>query len=65
MEPSSSKSLPPTATKKKINPLIIALVAAVILCCFCVGAIGILLAFGKPVLDSLGLLNAHLAAAVI
>jgi len=40
-------------------------VGIVILCCFCVGVIGLLFAFGEPILNELGLLHAQLPSLII
>jgi len=37
----------------------------VMLCCFCVGAIGLLFAFGGPILNELGLLHSLVPALII
>jgi hypothetical protein len=57
LEPTGA-SIPSAAEPKKTNPWIIVIVAVVLLCCFCVGAIGLLFAFGGPILNELGLLHA-------
>ena len=49
--------LPPPTDAQKTNPWIIVIVVIVVACCFCVGAIGLLLAFGEPILNELGLLQ--------
>jgi len=43
----------PQPPAKKRNPWLIALVVILVLCCFCVGAIGLLIAFGQDILTSL------------
>ena len=48
------------STPQKTNPWIIAVVVIVVLCCFCIGAIGLLLAFGGTLLNGPGLLNSLL-----
>ena len=48
MNPISSS---PTPNK----PWVIVIVVIVVLCCLCLGAIGLLIAFGQPLLQSLGL----------
>ena len=53
MNDSAGVPLPPPAPQK-LKPWIIVLVVIVVLCCFCVGAIGLLFAFGEPVLHELG-----------
>jgi hypothetical protein len=45
---------PPTVAKKN-NLWLIVIVVCVVLCCFCVGAIGLLFAFGEPILNELNL----------
>jgi len=55
----------PTSSPQKNNPWIIVIVAIVILCCFCVGAIGLLVAFGEPILNELGLLQAALPSLIV
>jgi cell shape-determining protein MreD len=52
-------SIPPSSPQNT-NPWIIVILVIVILCCFCVGAIGLLFAFGGPILNELGLLHALL-----
>ena len=47
----------PTAPQKT-PPWVIVIVVVVLLCCFCVGAIGLLLAFGGPILNEMGLIQA-------
>jgi hypothetical protein len=49
--------LPPSFTTRRINPWLIVIVVCVVLCCFCIGLIGLLIAFGEPILNSLGLNN--------
>jgi hypothetical protein len=46
--------LPPPAPQKT-NPWIIVILVIVVLCCGCFGVIGLLIAFGEPVLHELGL----------
>jgi hypothetical protein len=46
---------PPSSVPQKTNTWIIVIVVCVVLCCFCVGGIGLLLAFGEPILNELGL----------
>jgi hypothetical protein len=51
-------SVPPTMPApqpKKLEPWVIIIVIIVVACCFCFGAIGMLLAFGGPILTELGL----------
>ena len=51
-----------TAAGPKTNLWVIPIVAAVVLCCFCIGAIGLLLAFGGTLLYGPGQLNSLLPA---
>jgi hypothetical protein len=60
MVETTGPSLPPSSTARKTNPWLIIIVVVVVLCCFCIGATGLLIAFGQPILDELGLLNALL-----
>jgi len=64
MVETTGASIPPTSPKK-INAWIIVIVGIVILCCFCVGVIGLLFAFGEPILNELGLLHAQLPSLII
>ena len=48
----------PPAAPQKTNPWLIVLVSCVVLCCFYLGATGLLFAFGGPILNELGLLQA-------
>jgi hypothetical protein len=52
--------LTPASTPPKTYHWLNIILGCVILCCFCVGAIGLLLAFGGPILNELGLLHARL-----
>jgi hypothetical protein len=48
--------LPPAAAPpQKPKPWVIAVVVIVLLCCCCMAALGLLIAFGQPVLNSLGI----------
>jgi hypothetical protein len=47
-------------TAKGTSPWIIAIVVIVVLGCFCIGAIGLLFAFGGPILNELGILQSCL-----
>ena len=48
--------LPPApAATGKTNPWVIGVVVIVLLCCCCIGALGLFIAFGQPVLNSLGI----------
>jgi len=49
--------LPPSSTSRGKNPWLIVIVVCVVLCCFCVGLTGLLIAFAEPILNSLGLNN--------
>jgi hypothetical protein len=64
LEPTGA-GLPPPAAAHKTNPLVIVLLVLVLLCCFCIGALGLLLAFGGPLLNELGLLHSQLPALVL
>ena len=44
----------PPAVPQKTNPWIIVIVVVVLICCSCFGAIGLLIAFGEPILHELG-----------
>jgi hypothetical protein len=48
-------SAPPPAVPKKTNPWLIVILVCAMLCCFCVGAIGLIFAFGEPILNLLNL----------
>ena len=48
----------PVTSPQKTNPWIIIVVVIAVLCCFCIGIIGLLFAFGGPILNELGLLHA-------
>ena len=39
---------------KKLEPWVIVVVVIVVACCLCFGAIGLLLAFGEPILTEIG-----------
>jgi hypothetical protein len=45
----------PAAQPKKPETWVIVIVVIMVICCFCFGAIGMLLAFGGPILTELGL----------
>jgi hypothetical protein len=64
--PEATSSLPPATpppvVAQRPNPWIIIIVVMVLLCCFCIGVIGLIFAFGGPVLNELGLLKALLPA---
>jgi len=49
--------LPPSSASRRKNPWPIVILVCVVLCCFCIGLIGLLIAFGEPILNSLGLNN--------
>jgi hypothetical protein len=55
MTEATGASLPPPASPKKTNPWLIAVVVIVGAGCFCIGATGLLLAFGPDILHELGL----------
>jgi hypothetical protein len=65
MAETTDTSLPPPSAPQKTNPWIIVIVVVVMLCCFCVGAIGLLFAFGGPILNELGLLHSQMPAMII
>ena len=46
---------PSSPAPQKLKPWVIVLAVAVVVCCFCVGVIGLILAFGDPILQELGL----------
>ena len=50
-----SASPPPASQWRK--PWIIVVLVVVLLCCFCIGLIGLLSAFGGPILKGLGLIS--------
>jgi cell shape-determining protein MreD len=64
LEPTGAP-IPPSASPQGTNPWIIVIVVVVLLCCFCVGAIGLLFAFGGPILNELGLLHSLVPALII
>ena len=45
---------PPNVPPEKMSPRLIAILAVVLGCCFCVGMTGLLLAFGPDLLHELG-----------
>ena len=45
----------PAPAPQKTNPWIIAIAILVLVCCLCVGLVGLLIAFGDPILHELGL----------
>ena len=49
----NESGLPPVPRQNK--PWVIVIVVLVVLCCLCLGLIGLLIAFGQPLLQSLGL----------
>ena len=51
--------LPPPSRKN--NTWLIVLVVILVLCCFCVGAIGLIIAFGPDILNELGIYGLVLA----
>ena len=57
--------VPPLSAARKVEPWVIVVAVIVVLCCLCVGATGLLFAFGGPILNELGLLHAQLPALVI
>ena len=44
----------PSVPPEKMSPWLIAILAVVLGCCFCVGLTGLLLAFGPDILHELG-----------
>lgn len=46
---------PQPPAPQKLAPWIIIVVVIVVVCCFCIGVIGLLFAFGDPILHELGL----------
>jgi len=46
---------PAPAAPQKPHAWVIVVVVIVLLCCCCIGALGLLIAFGQPVLNSLGI----------
>jgi hypothetical protein len=50
----------PPAGPQKTNPWVIVVLVLVLLCCCCAGAIGLLIAFGEPVLTALGITQSWL-----
>jgi hypothetical protein len=52
-------------TTKGTSPWIIVIVIIVVLCCFCIGSIGLLFAFGGPILNELGILQSRLPGLII
>ena len=46
---------PPAAAPKKTNPWVIAIVVILIVCCGCFGVIGLLVGFGEPIMQALGM----------
>ena len=57
--------VPPPSAPRKMEPWVIVVVALVVLCCLCVGATGLLFAFGGPILNELGLLHTQLPALIV
>ena len=53
-EPAGLPPVNPTAPAK-IQPWAIILIVIAVLCCFCIGGLGLLIAFGEPILHELGL----------
>ena len=44
-----------------MQPWIVIVALVVLLCCLCVGALGLLFAFGGPVLNTLGIIRSWLS----
>jgi hypothetical protein len=61
----SVPAIPSPTDPKKTNPWIIVIAGCVLLCCFCIGATGLLFAFGGPILNELGLVHALLPSLMI
>jgi len=57
--------IPPLSAPRKMEPWVIVVVVLVGLCCLCVGATGLLFAFGGPILNELGLLHTQLPALIV
>ena len=55
MTETTGTPLPPPAPPKKTTPWLIVLIVILVLCCFCVGAIGLIIAFGPDILNELGI----------
>jgi hypothetical protein len=55
MVEATGPQLPPPTAPQKTNPWIIVIAVTVLVCCSCFGAIGLLIAFGEPILHELGL----------
>jgi hypothetical protein len=55
MPDTTSAALPPASIPRKTNPWLIIIVGCVVMCCLCVGAVGLLIAFSEPILNELGL----------
>ena len=61
----SGAPLPSPTTPTKLQPWVIVVAVLVVMCCFCVGATGLLFAFGGPILDQLGVLHSQLPVLLI
>ena len=57
--PEDISAFPPPAPQRR-KPWIIVVLIVVLLCCFCIGLIGLLSAFGGPILKGLGLISKDL-----
>ena len=55
VDPSSPPLPAPAPTPQKTNPWIYIVAAVILICCFCFGVVGLLLAFGPEILHELGL----------
>lgn len=61
----SGVPLPPPTAPTKLQPWVIVVAVVVVLCCLCVGALGLLFAFGGPILTELGVLHSQLPGLII
>jgi hypothetical protein len=52
-------------TPQRFKPWVIVILILVLLCCFCTGLIGLLSAFGGPILKDLGLISAVLPVRIV
>ena len=65
MNETAGVPIPPLSAPRKMEPWVIVVAVIVVLCCLCVGATGLLFAFGGPILNELGLLHTQLPALLI
>ncbi len=55
-EPTPIESIEPLASPKRSSNTVAYVIAAiVVLCCCCFGSLGLIIAFGQPILSELGL----------